>query len=221
MLFAPSGGGTAKQFLIISEVTIVLHIAAVDLLYPSYRIHCSKSASFRSGYYFTGRMYKAVKNVRNISNSFVIDECKTRKRHKKALKKASKNPKNSKKKAEKVKYIKSKSKHRAAKLLTAVVLVMALVTFAVGMLTVDYNSCTTGWNEVKTEFAFAASQDQLNLTVMGRKYNVDISYLPEVENVAGRVSGGLYMLKPPSQRLMDMLFLFIKSDLTNYLKNIS
>lgn len=146
--------------------------------------------------------------MRDISNSFVIDERKNRKKHKKALKKA---PRNVKKKAAKVTYIKAKSKNRIAVFLTVAVMIAALVTFAVGILAVDYNSCATGWNETKTEFAFANSQDQLDLTVMGRTYHMDTSFMPEVEVIAGRISAGLNLLKPPPVKLMDMLLVRLQA----------
>jgi hypothetical protein len=102
--------------------------------------------------------------------------------------------------------IKVKPRRRVAQFVTVVILMAAGVAAFLGVLAVDYNSRMMGWDNARTELAFAATTNRLDFTVMGREYEMDTGVLTQVRRVCVSVENGVEAIKPAPARLLDMLF---------------
>jgi hypothetical protein len=105
-------------------------------------------------------------------------------------------------------YIKGQKNSRAAKLVTAVIIFAAVLTAIIGIMTADRNSREVGWNDKRTELAFAVTTDRLYITVVGQKYYIDTGAVTWTENVCSHVGKGFDCLRPSPLRLMDMLYIY-------------
>lgn len=118
-------------------------------------------------------------------------------------------PFHSRKKAEKPKkaprYLKAPRKHPVTRILSACVLTAIFAAFAWAVLTVDRNCKAVGWGERRVEFAFAQAGGRAQITVMGRRCDLDFTRLDPAIRVCGRLHTACLTLESPPRRLADML----------------
>jgi hypothetical protein len=114
-------------------------------------------------------------------------------------------------------YKKSTQKHRMAKVLTAVIILVAVAAAATGILVVDHNSRIIGWGEKRSELAFAVSPDRADITIMGQEYYIDTGAVTQAGRIYAQLARGLDYLKPAPIRLLDMLYIYVKDRIGNFI----
>lgn len=112
-------------------------------------------------------------------------------------------------------YKKSPKNHRAAKILTSVIVLAAVAAAVAGIMAVDHNSQTVGWGDNRTELAFAVSSDSMSITLMGQEYYIDTGAVTQAERIYGQLCKGLDYLTPAPIRLVDMLYIYVKNKIGN------
>jgi hypothetical protein len=110
-------------------------------------------------------------------------------------------------------YQKGPEHKKTARVLTAVVLSLALAGFAAGIIITDKNSFEVGWGQQRTTFAFSISGKKLDMTVLGRKLTLDSGSAAAAGRAAKEAWKELESVRPAGVRMMDMLYHSVKKEL--------
>lgn len=97
---------------------------------------------------------------------------------------------------------------------------LAAAAFIAGMVSVDINTKSVGWNNKKASFAFSASNSAISMTVMGKTLNIPSKVLSDTGYCIGRIKKGMDCLNPPPLTLADKLYYRYRPTILKYLQKL-
>ena len=108
-------------------------------------------------------------------------------------------------------------KQKAAKMICVLILFAAVVSAVAGVMVVDHNSRTVGWGDNRTELAVAVYNDKADITVMGQQYYIETGLIKQANHIYGQICRGFDYLTPAPVRFVDMVYLYVKNKISNYI----